>query len=275
VTAVVVTAPEHGTLQLNADGTFTYTAGAGFHGIDEFVYRAVNGQGGSTAVVELLTQPAALIRKLYLQILDRQPDRAGWEFWTETIAGGRSLEQVAQVFLECDEYLNLTIRQFYHDFLGRDAETTGLVYWREQVWRISGGPDEVAAGILSSAEMRHSAGGADGDWVDELYLRVLDREAEQQGFDYWTGLLADHAHDDRQVALGFLFSAEDGRNSSADWYNHYLLRAITAEEQSAAVTRLTAGGSNRQETCQLQIIATAEYRSTPAQPPAGVAERLS
>lgn len=275
-TAIVVTAPEHGTLQLNADGTFSYTAGVGFHGIDEFAYRAVNGQGDSTAVVELMTEPAALVRKLYLQILDREPDRPAWEYWTDAITSGvRSLAQVGQALLESDEYLNLTIRQFYRDFLQRNADAPGLNYWRDQVWRSHGGPDEVAAGILTSAEMRQLAGAADGDWVDELYRRVLDREAETQGFDYWTGLLADHSRDDRQVALGFLFSAEDGRNSSADWYNHYLLRTITPEEQSTAVTQLTAGASNREEICQLQIFATAEYRSTPAQPPAGVAQRTS
>lgn len=275
-TAIVVTAPEHGALQLNADGTFTYTAGAGFHGIDEFAYRTVNGQGDSTAIVELMTEPAALIRKLYLQILDREPDRPAWEYWTDAItSGGRSLAQVGQTLLESDEYLNLTIRQFYRDFLERNADASGLDFWRDQVWRAGGGPDEVAAGILSSAEMRQHAGGADGDWVDELYRRALDREAETQGFDYWTGLLADHSYDNRQVALGFLFSAEDGRNSSADWYNHYLLRTITPEEQSTAVAQLTAGASNREETCQLQIIGSAEYRSTPAQPPAGVAQRTS
>lgn len=276
VTAIVATAPEHGTLQLNADGKFAYTAGAGFHGVDEFAYRAVDGQGDSTAVVELMTEPAAQIRKLYLQILDREPDRPAWEYWTDAMtSGGRSLAQVGQALLESDEYLNLTIRQYYRDFLQRDAETSALNYWRDEVWRVDGGPDEVAAGILSSAEMRQQAGGADGHWVDELYRRVLDREAETQGFDYWTGLLADHSYDDRQVALGFLLSAEDGRNSSAEWYNHYLLRTITPEEQSAAVKQLTAGGSNRDEACQLQILATAEYRGTPAQPPAGVAQRTS
>ena len=33
-----VTAPEHGSLTLNSDGTFTYTPFANFHGTDSFTY---------------------------------------------------------------------------------------------------------------------------------------------------------------------------------------------------------------------------------------------
>ncbi len=39
-TAVLVTPPSHGTLTLNADGSFVYTPSAGFTGLDTFVYRA-------------------------------------------------------------------------------------------------------------------------------------------------------------------------------------------------------------------------------------------
>ncbi len=41
--AVLVTGPAHGTLTLNADGSFTYTSAGGFSGIDTFVYKADDG----------------------------------------------------------------------------------------------------------------------------------------------------------------------------------------------------------------------------------------
>ena len=43
LTAVLVTGPAHGTLALNADGSFTYTPAANFNGSDSFTYQASDG----------------------------------------------------------------------------------------------------------------------------------------------------------------------------------------------------------------------------------------
>ncbi|HXT61364.1 MAG TPA: Ig-like domain-containing protein [Pirellulales bacterium] len=273
-TAAVATPPQHGTLVLNSDGTFSYTPGAGFHGIDQFSYQLSNSDGDSTAAVELVSQPAELVRKLYRDILNRDPDLSAWEFWTDAIAGGQTLDQVAHSLMETDEYLDLSIRQFYHDYLHRDAEQAGLDYWRGQVWRPSGGPDQVQIGILASAELRQSVGGSASGWVTELYRRYLGREAEPLGFNYWTGHLADGSMNVFQVASGFVLSAESDGHLSAGWYDHYLRRPITAQEQADLVAQLLAGDSHREETAQMQIVATSEYRSTPPQPAAGIAQRI-
>ena len=42
-TAVLVSGPTHGTLTLNADGTFTYTPAANYNGADSFTYKANDG----------------------------------------------------------------------------------------------------------------------------------------------------------------------------------------------------------------------------------------
>ena len=47
------TAPGHGTLVLNADGSFTYTPTSGFQGTDTFTYTLTNSSGSSTATVTL------------------------------------------------------------------------------------------------------------------------------------------------------------------------------------------------------------------------------
>ena len=47
-----VTLPQHGSVVVNADGTFTYTPGAGFVGQDSFTYRITDANGDvSTATV--------------------------------------------------------------------------------------------------------------------------------------------------------------------------------------------------------------------------------
>ena len=55
VAASLVKAPTHGTLALNADGTFTYVPIAGFYGVDTFTYKVTDTAGASgTALVSLV-----------------------------------------------------------------------------------------------------------------------------------------------------------------------------------------------------------------------------
>ncbi|WP_242121976.1 Ig-like domain-containing protein [Sphingomonas lacusdianchii] len=55
--ASLLTGPSHGTLALNADGSFTYTPDAGYEGQDSFVYQVSDGEDDSgETVVELLVR---------------------------------------------------------------------------------------------------------------------------------------------------------------------------------------------------------------------------
>jgi VCBS repeat-containing protein len=58
LTAAVVTGPGHGTLTLNADGSFAYTPAANFNGSDSFTYRASDGtltSGLATVTITVTT----------------------------------------------------------------------------------------------------------------------------------------------------------------------------------------------------------------------------
>jgi VCBS repeat-containing protein len=59
LTAVLDTGPSHGTLELSADGSFTYTPAAGYAGLDTFTYHANDGQAGSNVATVDLTVTAA------------------------------------------------------------------------------------------------------------------------------------------------------------------------------------------------------------------------
>ncbi|MCH8042671.1 MAG: tandem-95 repeat protein [Planctomycetes bacterium] len=59
LSAVLVSGPEHGTLTLRSDGTFSYTPGAGFEGIDRFTYRAGDGEdfsGIATVTIDVVSR---------------------------------------------------------------------------------------------------------------------------------------------------------------------------------------------------------------------------
>jgi VCBS repeat-containing protein len=49
LTASLVSGPSHGTLSLNANGSFVYTPTAGYYGSDSFVYSAVDALGSASA----------------------------------------------------------------------------------------------------------------------------------------------------------------------------------------------------------------------------------
>ncbi|MCO5176837.1 MAG: tandem-95 repeat protein [Thermomicrobiales bacterium] len=55
VTAIVVDSPQHGTLSLNPDGSFTYTPNADANGSDSFTYQATDGTATSNVATVALT----------------------------------------------------------------------------------------------------------------------------------------------------------------------------------------------------------------------------
>jgi VCBS repeat-containing protein len=58
LTAVQVSAPTHGTLTLNSDGSFTYQATAGYVGSDSFTYKANDGTDDSNVATVTITTTA-------------------------------------------------------------------------------------------------------------------------------------------------------------------------------------------------------------------------
>ena len=58
LTAVLVTGPSHGTLTLNANGSFSYTPAADFAGSDSFTYRASDGTLTSNVATVIITVTA-------------------------------------------------------------------------------------------------------------------------------------------------------------------------------------------------------------------------
>jgi VCBS repeat-containing protein len=58
LTAELVSDPSHGTLTLDANGSFSYTPATNYHGPDSFTYKATDGNGGEdTATVNITVTP--------------------------------------------------------------------------------------------------------------------------------------------------------------------------------------------------------------------------
>ena len=57
LTVVLESGPSHGSVILNADGTFTYSPGLNYEGPDSFTYRADNGALSAVATVSIAVIP--------------------------------------------------------------------------------------------------------------------------------------------------------------------------------------------------------------------------
>src|SRR5207247_597176 len=55
LTPVLVSGPSHGSLTLNADGSFTYTPSANYNGTDSFAYKANDGSLDSNVATVTIT----------------------------------------------------------------------------------------------------------------------------------------------------------------------------------------------------------------------------
>src|SRR5207237_1447249 len=58
ITAILVSGPSHGTLVLNADGSFTYTPDSDYHGSDSFQYAASDGDLAGQAMTCIIVNQA-------------------------------------------------------------------------------------------------------------------------------------------------------------------------------------------------------------------------
>jgi hypothetical protein len=127
--------------------------------------------------------------------------------------------------------------------------------------------------MIGSPEFYASAGKAHPDlsaaaaWVTGLYERLLNREPEAGGLNYWTGLLDNGTLTREQVVLGFVRSDENFRDLSTSYFLEYLLRDPSSDELNTYVNQFKSGASQRD--VQLAIINLPEYANSPPAPAAG------
>ena len=169
------------------------------------------------------------------------------------------------------ERLNPIITKFYHDFLLRPVEASGLAYWKQQYIN-SGGPELTIAGMISSPEFFQSAGGTNQSYIEQLYVRLLGRPSDPAGLDYWTNLLDSNNLGRADVVLYFQYSDENRRLLINQWHQLYLGRPATDSELDLYLTQMKSGVSQRQ--VQMTLIDTLEYRSSPPTPGPGSATRI-
>lgn len=153
---------------------------------------------------------AADVNELYEALLGRgATDDAGSSVWTELLANGGSLADVAAAISVSAEAQALDasngtfVESLYEAALGREADEAGLQNWVSQLFNGASRAD-IAQAIVGSAE---AASKANSDFIDSLYQSALDRTADDAGKAHWAAQLEAGASQ-ADVAIAIVGSEE-------------------------------------------------------------------
>jgi hypothetical protein len=163
ISASLVSGPYHGTVNLAANGTFTYMPSGNYQGLDSFTYLATDSTGAiGQADVVLRVSP---------------------------VGGGATLtpeEQVSGVYI---------------GLLGRAADADGFLYWGQEFYSglarqsssaaihgiagAMGSSDEAKASLPFLANPKGATDSQVGAFVDSIYTNLFERTADAGGKSYW------------------------------------------------------------------------------------------
>lgn len=154
------------------------------------------------------------IDTLYNNLLGRTDgaDQAGQDFWSNAVANGLSLSDLAVQLADSADGKAATttdtafVNGLYEAALGRNADTAGLDFW---VDALSNGTSrtEIASGIITSGE---AADHANVEFVNSLYTNALGRDNDANdvgGKAFWLTAL-DNGVSQAQVAIDIVGSAD-------------------------------------------------------------------
>lgn len=169
-------------------------------------------------------QNDAIVRAMYLGFLDREPTAAEATAGRPLAADSDLIPLVRKVSTG-DEWLGVFVDDLYDQALGRAAEGEGRTYWIGQMGE--GKPSTlIAASVIGSPEFRALAGETDEDFVKRNYDRVLKRNFDQEGLDFWIGQVSAIGFDG--VGAAFFESEENRNRRVTNLYNDLLCRGTDA-----------------------------------------------
>jgi len=172
-----------------------------------------------------------LVTRMYKDILGREPDPAGLEYWVRGLNDGwLSAADLVIGFAESPEYKasgktnEQIVTDLYHAMLGRDPDPAGLKDWTTTL-NIGMTPRKVMAGFVGSDEFLNLAStyGIYPGYVDlpaavdqsfeltyfvyRLYMNCLGRQPDAAGQEGWCSALL-LGESGTEAAYGFIFSPE-------------------------------------------------------------------
>lgn len=154
-----------------------------------------------------LEQLQGFVKQAYRDVLGREADAAGLNWWTGQLrSGALDRSGLMRRLVVSHEGATRAATDMYSEILGRASDPAGLAIW---VARISGqavGLKDARARFWASPE-RQARSGSVGQWVNDLYRTELGRPADPAGLAHWSQVAR---------AQGFL-AAASGVLGSREW----------------------------------------------------------
>lgn len=172
------------------------------------------------------------VTRLYRTFMGREPDKDGLDYWVNKMKGGMSRESVFDGFVNSPEWANVcqaygivsggvakpsltakpsdAINDFatrlYSTCLGRMPEDEGLKYWAKEL------ANHTKTGTMAAYEFFFSdeftnAHYYNKEFVARLYRTFMDREPDEDGYNYWLNQLSKGTARS-EVFIGFAESPE-------------------------------------------------------------------
>lgn len=143
----------------------------------------------------------AFIEQLYRNVLGREGDRAGIDFWTNELVAGRSRSEVVIEFAQSPEFVGQTgtvapqtsiegsIYRLYLAYFLRPADAGGFAFYTDQATTRS--LTSISNDFARSPEFVQRYGDlSDTEFLDLVYANVLSRTPDAGGYSFWLDQMA-------------------------------------------------------------------------------------
>jgi FG-GAP-like repeat/Domain of unknown function (DUF4214) len=168
------------------------------------------------------------LNQLYLDLVGRPIDIEGLNFWGNALNSGTTRTEIARAIANSAEALTLDVQREYREFLHREADPAGQIFYVQQM-QIGMPLAYVEAALAASSEFVSQG----GTFLTNLYQRGLKRTLDLSGATFWTGILNSGRTSAFAVAATILQGAERANiitnfqgtpNIDLGWYESYLSR---------------------------------------------------
>ncbi len=224
----------------------------GTHQLSARFFGGVSALSSTTETVELTVLVAtecaafaedgsgAVVRLVYMELLGRCPDQAGFDYWVDRLDDGTSAEAFAKAIARTPEAVGKVVDDAYDTMLGRTPDAAGRAFWVKRL-QASGRYDALLADLGASGEFWSKAGSTNTGFVTRVYERLLNRAPDQGGLDHWVGRLEDGTSR-RALILTLANLNEPLGRLVALSYDEILSRAPNATERTSGIAHLRSTG---------------------------------
>ena len=187
-------------------------------------FRIAYGQCGIDAemwAVDGIMNMGKWIRCLYLDLLNREPNKEDSIIGLIELNRGTSIISISDSFLHSPEYCTITAESLYARLLDRHSDPGGLNYWRDYLVR-GNSLQNAINGFCNSAEYK-SKHSVPNQFVESLYNKLLGRHSDAGGFQYWVNKI-NSGTNTVDIINGFLRSREYALQRMTEFYQKFLGR---------------------------------------------------